>query len=148
MEGVVVQKRLSTMDGQPVALDAITQGDRMIIDIIVAPSETRTIPAIVVDLLPAGFEIEAVVDPGDAGANGASSWLGQLNSPRIAEARDDRFVAAIDLRERRSIRLAYIVRAVTPGTYTFPGAVMEDMYRPDVFGRSESRSVSIAPREG
>ncbi|WP_412546726.1 alpha-2-macroglobulin family protein [Maricaulis sp. MIT060901] len=148
MQGVVVQKRLSTMDGQPVALDAITQGDRMIIDIIVAPSEMRTIPAIVVDLLPAGFEIEAVVDPGDAGANGAYSWLRQLNSPRIAEARDDRFVAAIDLRERRPIRLAYIVRAVTPGTYTFPGAVMEDMYRPDVFGRSESRSVSIAPREG
>lgn len=148
MEGVVVQKRLSTMDGQTVDPASIIQGDRMIIDIIVAPSETRTIPAIVVDLLPAGFEIEAVVDPSDAGSNGPYSWLGQLNSPRIAEARDDRFVAAIDLRQRRSVRLAYIVRAVTPGQYTFPGAVMEDMYRPDVFGRSESRAVSIAPREG
>ena len=59
-----------------------------------------------------------------------------------------RIGAAIDLRQRRSVRLAYIVRAVTPGQYTFPGAVMEDMYRPDVFGRSESRAVSIAPREG
>lgn len=146
MERVVVHKRLSTMQGQPVDPAGITQGERMIIEIIVAPSETRTIPAIVVDLLPAGFEIEAVVNPSDAGRNGPYSWLGQLNAPRIAEARDDRFVAAIDLRQRRSVRLAYIVRAVTPGEYTFPGAVMEDMYRPDVFGRSASGSVTIAPR--
>ena len=96
MERVVVHKRLSTMQGQPVDPAGITQGERMIIDIIVAPSETRTIPAIVVDLLPAGFEIEAVVNPSDAGRNGPYSWLGQLNAPRIAEARDDRFVAAID----------------------------------------------------
>lgn len=146
MEGVVVQKRLSTMEGRPVDPDAITQGDRMIIDISLTPREARTIPAILVDLLPAGFEIEAVLDRSDAGGQGPYAWLGELSEPRIAEARDDRFLAAIDLRQRRSVRLAYIVRAVTPGEYTFPGAVMEDMYRPDVFGRSGSNTVTITPR--
>lgn len=146
VEGVVVQKRLSTLDGQRVDLDNIVQGDRMIIDITLAPREERSIPAILVDLLPAGFEIEAVVQSGEGGPRGPYAWLGRLATPRIAEARDDRFVAAIDLRNQRSARVAYIVRAVTPGEYTFPGAVTEDMYRPDVFGRSSSQTVTIAPR--
>ena len=87
-----------------------------------------------------------MLDRTDAGGQGPYAWLGELSEPRIAEARDDRFLAAIDLRQRRSVRLAYIVRAVTPGEYTFPGAVTEDMYRPDVFGRSGSNTVTIAPR--
>ena len=108
--------------------------------------EERLIPAIVEDLLPPGFEIEAVVRPEDAGNTGVYSWLDNIREPRVAEARDDRFVAALDLRNRRAERIAYVVRAVTPGTYTLPGAVVEDMYRPDTFGRSATGRVVIAPR--
>jgi alpha-2-macroglobulin len=35
---------------------------------------------------------------------------------------------------------------VTPGTFTMPGAVAEDMYRPDTFARTVSRTITIAPR--
>jgi uncharacterized protein YfaS (alpha-2-macroglobulin family) len=145
-EGVRVQKRLSTLDGRPVDPSTIVQGDRMVIDITLAPREVRTIPAIIVDLLPAGFEIEAIIQPEETMSRGPYSWLGRLGAARIAEARDDRFVAAIDLSNRRTTRVAYIVRAVTPGEYTFPGAVLEDMYRPDVFGRSESGNIVIGSR--
>jgi uncharacterized protein YfaS (alpha-2-macroglobulin family) len=135
------------MDGTSVDLTKLIQGDRLVIEIELNPSEQRTIPAMLVDLLPAGLEIEAIIRPEDAGPNGVYAWLGAIDDPRIAEARDDRFVAAIDLRTGRMARLAYIVRAVTPGQYTLPGAVMEDMYRPDVFARSETGQLVIRPRD-
>ena len=61
--------------------------------------------------------------------------------PRVAEARDDRFIAAVDVRGRQRFTLAYIVRAVTPGNYTAPGAVIEDMYRPGVFARTDVSTI-------
>lgn len=146
MEGLVVQKRIRNLDGTPVDLASLVQGDRLMIDITVAPREERLVPAIVEDLLPPGFEIEAIVQPEEAGRTGAYAWLGRLDEPRVAEVRDDRFVAAIDLRNRRAERLAYVVRAVTPGRYTLPGAVAADMYRADTFGRSSTGEVVIAPR--
>ena len=145
-EGMVVQKRIRRPDGSDADLETLVQGDRLIVDIVVAPQDQRLIPAIVEDLLPPGFEIEAIVRPEDAGRRGVYSWLGDLEAPNVAEVRDDRFVAAIDLRNRRAQRLAYIVRAVTPGSYTLPGAVAGDMYRADTFARSATGRVVIAPR--
>ena len=98
------------------------------------------------DDIPAGFEIEGTLRPDDAGDTGPYNWIGELDRPQIAEARDDRYVAAIDLRDQQPVTLAYIVRAVTPGSFAMPGAVVEDMYRPDVFGRSAADRVVIAPR--
>ena len=145
-QGLVIQKRIRRLDGSEADLENLVQGDRLIVDLVVAPREERLIPAIVEDLLPPGFEIEAVVRPEDAGNTGVYSWLDNIREPRVAEARDDRFVAALDLRNRRAERIAYVVRAVTPGTYTLPGAVVEDMYRPDTFARSATGRVVIAPR--
>lgn len=145
-EGLVIQKRVRRLDGTMADLESLVQGDRLIVDLVVAPQGERLIPAIVEDLLPPGFEIEAVVRPEDAGRSGIYAWLGNIEEPRVAEVRDDRFVAALDLRNRRAQRLAYIVRAVTPGEYTLPGAVAEDMYRTDTFARSSTGRVVIAPR--
>ena len=145
-EGVAVQKRVRRLDGSPVDLGTLVQGDRLLIDITLAPQSERLMPVIVEDLLPPGFEIEAVVDPADAGRTGPYAWLGRINAPRVAEARDDRFVAAIDLRNRRAERIAYLVRAVTPGEYTLPGVVVQDMYAVDTFARSDTGRVVIAPR--
>jgi len=101
---------------------------------------------IVADLLPAGFEIETLLRPADGdvedGDDGAFAWIGQIDRPQSAEARDDRYVAAIDVRED-PVTLAYLVRAVTPGTFAYPGVVAEDMYRPDVTARSAAGTVQI-----
>ena len=42
--------------------------------------------------------------------------------------------------------VAYVVRAVSPGTYVLPQAKVEDMYRPDRFGRTATGTVEIAPK--
>ena len=98
---------------------------------------------------PAGFEIETVLRPADGnreyGPDGAFAWVGEIDRAETAEARDDRFVAAIDVVDEDRT-LAYVVRAVTPGSFTMPGVVAEDMYRPDVFARSAATEITIAPR--
>ena len=39
--------------------------------------------------------------------------------------------------------VAYVVRAVSPGTYVLPQAVVEDMYQPDRFGRTATGTIDI-----
>ena len=99
----------------------LRRGDRIVIVLDLRPSERRTVPAIVVDLLPPGLEIEAVLTPEDAGSEGAYRWLGGVAWTDVAEARDDRFVAALDLEGGEPERLAYLVRAVTPGAFRAAG---------------------------
>ena len=142
---VSINKRVLTLSGRRADLSKVTQGDQFIISLTINPEENRTNPFIVSDLLPAGFEIETILRPSDGAQDersGAFAWAGKIASPQTAEARDDRYVAAIDVRSNAVI-LAYMVRAVTPGEYTIPGANVEDMYRPDVFARSQAGRVTI-----
>jgi hypothetical protein len=42
--------------------------------------------------------------------------------------------------------VAYVVRAVSPGRYVLPQAKVEDMYRPDRFGRTGTGAIEITAR--
>ncbi|MEM9669887.1 MAG: alpha-2-macroglobulin [Pseudomonadota bacterium] len=143
-----VRKRFFTPRGAPLSLTNLDQGDQIVTVMTITPSERRTNPLIVADLLPAGFEIETVLRPADGdvenGDDGAFAWIGKIDRPQTAEARDDRYVAAIDVRDQR-VTLAYLSRAVTPGEFIIPGVTVEDMYRPDVNARSSAGRVSITP---
>ena len=100
--------------------------------------------AMVIDLLPAGLEIEntRLVAGGSLKDFG---WLGDLTPTETAEFRDDRFVAAVDLNAERSrFRVAYLVRAVTPGTFIQPATLVEDMYRPERLARTALSRVTVA----
>lgn len=140
-----VDKSVLNMRGEAVDLASVAQGDRLIISLTLTPERQALASYIIADLLPAGFEIEGVLDPEDGGPNGPYAFLGELSYPQIAEARDDRFIAAIDSRRGRTERFAYVVRAVTAGEFALPGVVAEDMYRPDVTARSASSRVAIRP---
>ena len=39
--------------------------------------------------------------------------------------------------------VAYVVRAVSPGRYVLPQAYVEDMYRPDRFGRTGTATLDV-----
>ena len=43
--------------------------------------------------------------------------------------------------------VAYIVRAVTPGSYVHPAATIEDMYRPDRYARTAAGTLSVGTKE-
>ena len=61
-----------------------------------------------------------------------------------SEFRQDRFLTAVDWQSDQPFKLAYVVRAVSPGSFHHPAASVEDMYRPDLTGRSETGRVIIA----
>ena len=46
-----------------------------------------------------------------------------------------------------SATVAYLVRAVTPGSFVHPAATVEDMYRPDRFARTASGRLDVKPKE-
>ncbi|RWB23331.1 MAG: hypothetical protein EOQ42_36205, partial [Mesorhizobium sp.] len=99
---------------------------------------------VITDLLPAGFEID---NPGLVSSAQLSnfSWLAQTNAAHL-EFRDDRFVAAFNPNDGdgdRNFTLAYVVRAVTPGTYAHPAATVEDMYRPQYSARTATGMMEV-----
>ena len=154
-QGLSVERRYYTLGGEPARLNSVRQNDRLIVSISGRNLEGGYHEVALLDLLPAGFEIEAVLNEETVKS---FSFLSELSETRIAEARDDRFFASISLGTRpyrtwwdsspkhgNSYHVAYIVRAVTPGTFALPAANISDMYAPRVFGRTAMGSVTIAP---
>ena len=45
--------------------------------------------------------------------------------------------------ETRAFTTAYIVRAVSPGTFVLPGATVEDMYRPEFRANTGTGTVEV-----
>ena len=97
---------------------------------------------IVSDPLPAGLEIE---NPNllRSGETGQLAWLAADDVATHSEFRADRFAAAVDWQGAQPFRLAYMVRAVSPGTFHRPAASVEDMYRPAYRARTDAGTVTV-----
>jgi len=145
-EGYKVTKDIFSMDGIKLTNSNLTKGERAIIRVTIDPAQKRSAMIVLADLLPAGLEIETILTPEETAENAAYSFIGATSDLDLAEARDDRLVASERLNrwDDEDIRVAYIVRAVTEGDFVFPGAVAEDMYRPEIRGRTESGRLSIS----
>ena len=61
----------------------------------------------------------------------------------FTEFRQERFLAAVDWTSDKAFRLAYVVRAITPGVFHHPAASVEDMYRPTYRAHGETGLVRI-----
>ena len=148
-EGFKIKRNFFLRDGTPADLDAVKQNDILL---VVLEGETMDkgddLHAVIASQpLPAGWEIEKhAFNVNDAEHFG---WLGSLSDPETAELRDDRYIASLDLQgaaaEVGTFKLAFAVRAVTPGSYEFPGAVLEDMYRPHFFARQAVGRITVKP---
>jgi uncharacterized protein YfaS (alpha-2-macroglobulin family) len=183
-KGFTIERQAYTLDGKLVDLkslsggkSSVTQNDRFVIALKVTSNETGG-RVLLVDRLPAGFEIE---NPRlvESGSIAGIEWLKTATQPEHSEFRDDRFVAAFNFsgNSERSesnegvegdgdgdappavegsadakapatqATVAYIVRAVTPGTYVHPAATVEDMYRPERYARTAAGSLTVGAKE-
>ena len=133
-----------TVLGGAVDPAALRQGDRVIVLVSGRSIQARSMALVVDDALPAGFEIETVLGPDDA-QNGPFRFLGELSGADVQEARDDHFIAAMDLPGRSAFSFAYVARAVTPGDFLLPGALARDMYRPGLNARTVAGRTAISP---
>ena len=199
-KGFKIERQAFTLDGKKVDLKSLSggkadvkQNDRFVIALKVT-SEDAGGRVMVVDRLPAGFEIE---NPRlvESGSIAGIDWLKSVTTPEHTEFRDDRFVAAFNFSGSAvktdaaagdaegegdgdhslegdapaateavpavpgcpaapavkppavQATLAYIVRAVTPGTYVHPAATVEDMYRPDRYARTAAGTLTVGAKE-
>ncbi|MCJ7527855.1 MAG: alpha-2-macroglobulin family protein, partial [Methyloceanibacter sp.] len=144
--GFKIERSFHTLDGAEADASTAKQNDRFVVVLRVTEPQPEFARVALTDYLPAGFEIDnpRLVSSGDTGTLG---WIENPGSPAYTEFRDDRFTAAFERRsgDPTTYRVAYVVRAVSPGNYVLPQAVVEDMYRPDRFGRTETGAVEVAP---
>jgi len=142
-----IKREYFDVKGQPLDLSAIKTGQLIVVHLQVSAKSGTIRDALVVDLLPAGFELENQ-NLGDSSASlkystgSLAQLVNQMQRVNIAhqEYRDDRYVAAITVEQYNPASLLYLARAVTPGTYKVPAPMVESMYQPDV--RAIGQSVS------
>jgi uncharacterized protein YfaS (alpha-2-macroglobulin family) len=147
-DGFTLTRSYYTLDGTPADPAKVAQNQRLVVVLEVEEDEAAQSHVLLVDHLPAGFEIDnpSLAVGSDAGA---LAWLGDTSQPSHAEFRDAFFAAAFDLTqgveedEGDVLRVAYIVRAVSPGTYAHPPAIVEDMYRPGRYARTEAGTTEV-----
>ena len=142
--GFKIERSYFTLGGEPVDIAKAKQNERYAVVLKITEGQPQFGRIIVADYLPAGFEIDnpRLVSSGDTGA---LSWIELGKIPEHAEFRDDRFTAAFNRtgKDPAIFTVAYVVRAVAPGTYAHPQAFVEDMYRPDRFGRTATGKVEV-----
>ncbi|WP_151718205.1 alpha-2-macroglobulin family protein [Gemmobacter serpentinus] len=141
--GYAITRSYYTLEGEAASLDDLKVGTRLVTVLEVTPFDRGEARLIVNDPLPAGFEID---NPNliSGGAVSSLDWLGLETDAEHSEFRQDRFITAVDRHDNAPFRLAYIVRAVSPGTFTHPAASVEDMYRPSFRAQSGTGRISIA----
>ncbi|MCU4178556.1 alpha-2-macroglobulin family protein [Bosea sp. BH3] len=145
-QGFGLERVIYTMKGERTDPARLRQNERYVVALTVTENTPRYGRLLLVDPVPAGLEIENANLTEGASVAGLD-WLKQEVSPVHTESRDDRYVAAFERfgskNDKLSYTVAYIARAVSPGRYVSPAAVIEDMYRPDRFGRTGFGAVEI-----
>jgi uncharacterized protein YfaS (alpha-2-macroglobulin family) len=145
--GFKIERTFHTLDGEAADPAKTKQNDRFVVVLKMTEPQPQFGRVIVADYLPAGFEIDnpRLVSSGETGT---LAWIADAVPPVNAEFRDDRFTAAFERKADSEpvFTVAYVVRAVSPGRYTLPQAKVEDMYRPDRFGRTATSTIEIAAK--
>lgn len=142
--GILIRKMFLTPDGAEADLANLKSGDLVVVRLS-ATADTDVPDAMLIDLLPAGLELEnqnlAAV------SIRLDSVLAHGPNPGLEheEHREDRYVAALRLPRDREVHVHYLARAVTPGSYVVPPPFAEDMYRPYRFGLGTTRQLTVHP---
>ncbi|HHQ4916287.1 TPA: alpha-2-macroglobulin family protein [Aeromonas hydrophila] len=136
-QGISVTRSWFNSDGQPFDPAKVKVGDLVVVRLNVS-SESAVPDALLVEMVPAGFELENPtlgnsIKLEELSIEGKPAWQSEWNDYlKHQEFRDDRYTAALDLSEGSNQQLVYLMRAVTPGRYQVPPTQVEDMYRPEL----------------
>ena len=149
--GFEIERHYYNLQGEEVIVEydaerntGITQGTEYIVVLSGRSQNKMPHQLLIQDMLPAGFELEN----SNLAQSSQFNWLGTLTHASHTELRDDRYLAFLrQSAENPEFRLAYQVRAVTPGNYDHPGLYVEDMYAPQYRARTAGGRVQIVPRQ-
>ena len=143
--GMRVVRKFQNIDGSNVDLAKLRQNSVFIMVIEGKSEDGQPHRAMLLQGLPAGWEIAGRFG---AGKVTGLSWLGELTETEAQPAADDRYAAVLALTaEKPDFRVAVRVRAVTPGNFELPGAELSDMYRPAVYARQGANRIDVLASE-
>lgn len=121
-----VRRRYLNKDGIPYE-NGFRHGDLVIAEITVKALNQNLENVVVVDMLPAGLEIENARLASRAGI----PWLKKEDfKPDYVDIRDDRMIFFGAFQRQRERKFHYALRAVTRGDFTLPPITAEAMYDP------------------
>jgi alpha-2-macroglobulin len=142
--GFSIERTYYNFDGTAADLGQLKQNDRVVVVLKVGQVNAWPSKIMVTDLLPSGLEID---NPSlvTSASIAALDWLPEAPANAYLEFRDDRFAAALtrDNGDNAEVTYAYVVRAVTPGQFVAPPALVEDMYRPYLNARTDSGVLEV-----
>jgi hypothetical protein len=141
---------------------AFNGGDLVLADVVVITPDPRDF-VVVDDPLPAGFEaIDARLrtsavsldvdrqddsdEDGEGSEDDVAMGRAYFGSDYVREVRDDRVLFFVDHMAAGMYRYRYLARATTNGAYVLPPTRAEEMYAPEVFGRTAAGSIAITPK--
>jgi uncharacterized protein YfaS (alpha-2-macroglobulin family) len=137
--GFTVQHVLSRLPQSGGNESEFSIGEAVLGEVVVTTPSPRSF--VVIDIpLPAGFE--AV----DHELRTTSKVLGEERQSAPwshRELRDDRVVFFADTLAPGLYRYRYLMRATTRGSFVVPPARVEEMYAPEVFGRTAAKQIQI-----
>ncbi|HTK13316.1 MAG TPA: alpha-2-macroglobulin [Xanthobacteraceae bacterium] len=143
-QGFKIERKFYSLDGKETDPSQAKQNQRFVVVLRMTEPIPQYGRIVVADNLPAGFEIDnpKLVSSGDTGT---LSWIQDAVAPISSTFKDDRFVAAFDRKanDRPVFTVAYVVRAVTRGHFVLPQAKVEDMYRPERYGRTATGTIEV-----
>lgn len=140
--GLEITRKYLDENGKPLNLSSVVQGQMVIATINVKSQREAIHNLVIVDLLPAGFEVE---NPRLA-SRGNIRFQPEISLyPIYQDIRDDRLLIFLD-QLSGSQSFSYVLRAVTPGRFTIPNIYGEAMYDPDIKGEEfEKNYLVIVP---
>ena len=151
--GIVVQRWYTPSDGEG-RVQAVTEGELVRVHLRLATHQTRHYVA-VEDPLPAGLEaVDTTLATSARRDTGSQSGSRRADGRRVrwsvpfnhTEMRDDRVLLFADRLQPGVHVWSYVARATTAGTFVMPPAHAEEMYTPEVRGRSDGGVFWIHPR--
>jgi uncharacterized protein YfaS (alpha-2-macroglobulin family) len=143
-EGFELTRKVVDLKGKEIDPARIRPGDLLVVLLSGKATSVPAGPVLVADRVPAGFAVESVRLAGSAQLGGLS-WLDGLTVPAHAAFQPRSFAAALDKDQAMGFQLAYLVRAAGQGSFTWPGAVVEDLVEPAHHARTAAATVTVRP---
>ncbi len=153
--GMSLHEAFDTPEGKPLDISTLTQNTVFVMVVSGRATDSAPHHVILTIGLPAGWELAGNISSGKASV-AAMPWLHKLTPPAATAAEDDRSMTAFTLYppcsdsatcedngHDQEFRTAIMLRAVTQGQFTLPGASLVDFYHPLIRGTLADQTVTV-----
>ncbi len=141
--GIQVEHEFFDRTGKKLNLKDVKQGDLVVERIHIHTKKAGNVVLVV--LFPGGLEIENPRLKRISGKNWITDYTGDKSD--YFDIREDRLLIFTDFHNKSGSRTYYFAyRAVMPGEFIVPCVFAEDMYNPNIYGRSKSKKIFITQK--